>query len=89
VSDRILLLIPAYNEEASIGYVIDEARRTVPGIDVLVANDCSTDSTAIVARRAGAEVLTVPHHLGLGGVLQGGLPVGLRAWVRPCRPHRR
>jgi glycosyltransferase involved in cell wall biosynthesis len=72
VSDRILLLIPAYNEEASIGYVIDEARRTVPGIDVLVANDCSTDSTAIVARRAGAEVLTVPHHLGLGGVLQAG-----------------
>jgi glycosyltransferase involved in cell wall biosynthesis len=72
VSDRVLLLIPAYNEEASIGYVIDEARRIVPDVDVLVANDCSTDSTAMVARRAGAEVITVPHHLGLGGVLQAG-----------------
>jgi glycosyltransferase involved in cell wall biosynthesis len=72
VSGRALLLIPAYNEEASIGHVIMEARQTVPDMDILVANDASTDSTAAVAQRAGAEVLTVPHHLGLGGVLQAG-----------------
>ncbi len=72
MSDRTLVLIPAFNEEASIGHVIVEARQIVPGLDILVTNDCSTDSTAMVARRAGAEVLTVPYHLGLGGVLQAG-----------------
>ena len=72
MSGRALLLIPAFNEEASIGHVILEARQIVPDIDIVVANDCSTDSTAMVARRAGAGVLTVPHHLGLGGVLQAG-----------------
>lgn len=69
---RALLLIPAYNEEASIGAVIDEARAINPDLDVLVANDCSGDATVANARRAGASVLTVPHHLGLGGVLQAG-----------------
>ena len=69
---RALLLIPAFNEEASIGHVIVEARQVVPGLDVLVANDCSTDATAKVARDVGAQVITVPHHLGLGGVLQAG-----------------
>jgi glycosyltransferase involved in cell wall biosynthesis len=72
MKERALLLIPAFNEEASIGHVIVEARQIVPDIDVLVANDCSTDSTAMVARRAGAQVISVPHHLGLGGVLQAG-----------------
>ena len=70
--DRVLLLIPAFNEEASIGHVVVEARQVMPGIDVLVANDCSTDATAQVARGVGAQVITVPHHLGLGGVLQAG-----------------
>jgi len=69
---RTLLLIPAYNEETSIGAVIGEARAINPELDVLVANDCSGDATAANARRAGASVLTVPHHLGLGGVLQAG-----------------
>jgi len=69
---RTMLLIPAFNEEASIGHVIVEARAVVPDVDIIVANDCSTDSTAMVAARAGAQVLTVPHHLGLGGVLQAG-----------------
>ena len=69
---RALLLIPAFNEEASIGHVIVEARQVIPGMDVLVANDCSTDATVKVAREVGARVITVPHHLGLGGVLQAG-----------------
>jgi glycosyltransferase involved in cell wall biosynthesis len=72
MSDRVLLLIPALNEEGAIGQVIAEARQVLPGVDILVANDCSTDNTAAVARKAGAWVLTVPHHLGLGGVLQAG-----------------
>jgi glycosyltransferase involved in cell wall biosynthesis len=72
VSARTLLLVPAFNEEECIAQVVLEARQVVPEVDVLVANDCSTDATAANARSAGATVITVPHHLGLGGVLQAG-----------------
>jgi hypothetical protein len=65
-------LIPAYNEEASIGFVLDEIRRELGDITVLVLDDCSTDATAAAARTAGARVLSAPHHLGLGGCVQAG-----------------
>ena len=67
-----LLLIPAYNEEGSIGWVVQEARQVLAGVPVVVVDDCSRDSTAALAREAGAEVLALPHHLGLGGSLQAG-----------------
>lgn len=70
--ERVLLLIPAYNEEASIGFVLDEIRRELGDITVLVLDDCSTDATAAAARTAGARVLSAPHHLGLGGCVQAG-----------------
>src|SRR5205814_3544774 len=44
----------------------------VPGAPVLVVDDCSLDATVSVARAAGARVLTLPHHLGLGGAVQAG-----------------
>ena len=37
-----------------------------------MVDDCSLDSTVVVAKDAGAEVLTLPHHLGLGGAVQAG-----------------
>jgi glycosyltransferase involved in cell wall biosynthesis len=39
---------------------------------VLVIDDCSKDNTVQVARTAGADVLPLPHHLGLGGCVQAG-----------------
>jgi hypothetical protein len=69
---ELLLLIPAYNEEASVGVVVEEIRAQFAEAEVLVVNDCSTDSTARAAERAGARVLSLPHHLGLGGCLQTG-----------------
>jgi glycosyltransferase involved in cell wall biosynthesis len=41
-------------------------------VPVLVIDDCSVDATAFAARQAGAEVLPLPHHLGLGGCVQAG-----------------
>jgi glycosyltransferase involved in cell wall biosynthesis len=71
--DRLLLIIvPAFNEEAAIPQVVEEVHRTVPGVPVLVIDDSSRDGTAAVARQAGAEVLSLPHHLGLGGAVQAG-----------------
>ena len=70
--DSLLVLVPAFNEEAAVGFVIEEIRQAMPGAPVLVVDDCSWDSTRDVARAAGAEVLTLPYHLGLGGCVQAG-----------------
>lgn len=67
-----LVLIPAYNEEQAVGFVVREVRQQLGDVPILVVDDCSMDATASVAREAGAEVLSLPHHLGLGGAVQAG-----------------
>jgi len=68
----LLILIPAYNEEGAVASVVREVRQVVPGTPILVVDDCSTDATPHVAREAGARVLPLPYHLGLGGCVQAG-----------------
>ena len=70
--DDFLVIIPAYNEEASIARVVNELHEVLPGAPVLVIDDCSLDGTKNVARASGADVLPLPHHLGLGGCVQAG-----------------
>jgi hypothetical protein len=70
--DSLLIIVPALNEEAAIGTVVREIQEHVPGVPVLVIDDCSSDATIAVARQAGAKVLPMPHHLGLGGCVQAG-----------------
>ncbi len=69
---KLLILIPAYNEEGAVGGVVNEVRGVMPGVPILVVDDCSTDATVHIARLAGARVLPLPHHLGLGGAVQAG-----------------
>jgi len=71
-SGSLLVVIPAFNEQACIGGVIREARETLPGVSLVVIDDCSKDATVALAREAGARVLCLPHHLGLGGAVQAG-----------------
>lgn len=71
-SSRMMLLIPAYNEEAAIADVVNEARQVLGDIPVLVVDDCSRDATIHQAASAGARVLALPCHLGLGGCVQAG-----------------
>lgn len=67
-----MVLVPAYNEEAAVGNVVREVHQALPETPVLVIDDCSEDATADTARNAGAHVLSLPHHLGLGGSVQAG-----------------
>lgn len=69
---RLLILIPAFNEEGAVAGVVGEVRSAVPGTPILVVDDCSRDSTRSEANKAGAQVLALPHHLGLGGCVQAG-----------------
>lgn len=69
---KLMILIPAFNEEGAVGGVVREVHAVIPDAPVLVVDDCSADSTVSVARAAGARVLPMPHHLGLGGCVQAG-----------------
>lgn len=71
-SGAVLVLVPAYNEQGAVASVVAEVQQAMPDAPVLVVDDCSEDATAAVGRAAGAEVLSLPHHLGLGGCVQAG-----------------
>jgi glycosyltransferase involved in cell wall biosynthesis len=69
---RVLIIIPAYNEEGSVGKVVEKVRTRLPQVDILVVNDGSTDLTSEKAKVSGATVLNLPFNLGIGGAMQAG-----------------
>src|SRR5688500_5395048 len=71
-SQRVLVIIPAFNEEASLARVIGKVREAVPAADIAIVNDGSTDATAKIADRLGVGVLNLPHNLGIGSAMQTG-----------------
>ncbi len=69
---RRVAIVPGYNEEGSIGQVIDEIRAVDPEIEIVVIDDGSRDRTADAAAAKGARVLRLPFNLGIGGAVQTG-----------------
>lgn len=69
---KIIILIPAYNEEKSIKDVIEKTKKNISEADILVINDGSKDQTAQKASEAGAIVVELPFNLGIGGAMQTG-----------------
>ena len=73
---KLVIIIPAYNEEKTIGKVLKSLPKKVAGISSVikvVIDDGSTDKTARIARENGAIVLSHAVNLGLGGALATGL----------------
>jgi glycosyltransferase involved in cell wall biosynthesis len=69
---KLLVIIPAYNEEESVRRVIKRVRQSVPQADMLVVDDGSSDGTAVVAREEGVFVISLLHNLGIGAAVQTG-----------------
>lgn len=69
---RVLIIIPAYNEEESIERVVDNLVENFPQYDYIVVNDCSTDSTEEILKRRGYNYISLPANLGIGGAVQSG-----------------
>jgi glycosyltransferase involved in cell wall biosynthesis len=67
-----LVFLPAWNEERNVAAVLEELRRELPAVDLLVIDDGSTDRTAAVAREHGAEVLSFAANRGLPAVVAAG-----------------
>jgi len=81
---RTLVFIPAWNEADSVAAVIGGVRERLPGADVLVVDDGSTDATAARAGEAGAMVASLPFNQGLGAALQTGYLYALRQGYDFC-----
>ena len=71
-SQKTLIIIPAYNEEMSVGKVIEEIKHHVAQVDILVVNDGSTDATGDISREKGVWVLDHPYNMGIGATMQTG-----------------
>lgn len=67
-----VVFVPAWNEEQNLPAVLDELRRELPGSDVVVVDDGSTDRTAELARAHGAEVLSFGENRGLRAAIAAG-----------------
>lgn len=70
---KILIIIPAYNEEASIVGVIENLKKNYPQYDYVIINDGSKDRTSSICHKRGYEVIDLPINLGLAGAFQTGL----------------
>jgi glycosyltransferase involved in cell wall biosynthesis len=71
-NQRLLAIIPARNEAATVGEIVRRVRAVV-GSEILVVNDASEDETSAQARLAGAKVIDLPFRLGAWGAAQTGL----------------
>lgn len=69
---KILIIIPAYNEEKNIERLVDDLINNYPQYDYIVVNDCSTDSTKEILDRRGYNYISLPTNLGIGGGVQSG-----------------
>ncbi|MGF7082859.1 glycosyltransferase family 2 protein [Mucilaginibacter sp. UYCu711] len=73
---RLLIIIPCYNEQASLPALLAELIEVkIPGYVIIpvVVNDCSTDDTSAIARQQQIKVIDLPINLGIGGAVQSGL----------------
>lgn len=69
----VLIIIPAYNEEANIERVVDHLEQNFPQYDYVVVNDGSKDRTGEICREHGYNMLDLPVNLGLSGAFQAGI----------------
>lgn len=75
---RLLVIIPAYNEEESISSTVDELTSTLPGVDYVVVNDGSKDGTERICLEHGYNYVSLPVNSGLTVGFQTGMKYALR-----------
>lgn len=69
----ISVIIPAHNEGAEIGNIVQRIQTVCPTAEIIVINDGSTDNTADAAQQAGAKVISHPYNLGNGAAVKTGM----------------
>ncbi|NLK24382.1 MAG: glycosyltransferase family 2 protein [Clostridiales bacterium] len=69
---RVLVIIPAYNEEKNIIRTVNDLKKRCPNVDYIVINDCSKDNTEGVLKDNKFNYISLPVNLGIGGGVQTG-----------------
>lgn len=72
MSPKVMVMIPAYNEEKTVGDVIKSTKALYPDFEVVVIDDGSTDRTVENAKETGASIVSLPFHCGGSIVIQTG-----------------
>lgn len=80
-SERLTILIPAFNEAETIGEVLPQLRTLYPESEILVVDDGSNDETTAIAERSGARVVRHPYNKGNGASVKTGLRNAARELV--------
>ena len=75
---KIAVIIPAYNEEKTIGGVISGIKQVLPYADIVVIVDKSKDQTVKIAQDMGATVIRLPLKMGMGCAVQAGCKYACR-----------
>ena len=75
---KILIVIPAYNEEMNIEKVIKNLVENYPQYDYVIINDGSSDETASICKKNGWNLIDLPINLGLTGAIQTGMKYAVR-----------
>ena len=81
---ELTILLPAYNEELSIGQTIREIKELYPDCEILVVDDGSSDRTQEEAIKAGANVWKHPYNIGNGAAIKTGLRYASGEWILLC-----
>lgn len=69
---KVLIIIPAYNEEKSIEKVVENLEKNYPQYDYLIVNDGSKDRTEEICQKNHYNYVSLPVNLGIGGGVQTG-----------------
>ena len=80
--DKVLVIIPAYNEALNIERVVTRLQEEYPIYDYVIVNDGSADETAAICRSRGFQLIDLPVNLGLAGAFQTGLKYAYRRGYR-------
>lgn len=75
---KILIVIPAYNEELNIERVVSNLINNFPQYDYVIVNDGSTDKTGIICRKHSWNLIDLPVNLGLTGAVQAGMKYAVK-----------
>ena len=70
---KVLVIIPAYNEEKNLKRVVDHFRKVCPQFDYVIVNDGSTDHTEMICKQNHFHYISLPVNLGLSGAVQAGM----------------
>lgn len=78
MTKKLLIIIPAYNEEESIAKVVTNLMENYPFYDYIVINDGSNDKTSEICHERGFNIIDLPENLGLTGAVQTGFKYAMK-----------